>query len=115
MAQMAKLLELPALGSGVVVTTTWLVAAGQGAVPDTVYVYVPGAMVPASKSWLTTGLGPFHMPPLVGVPPKASKRFDGAWPRHMVIAPLLPALGALCTVTNTVVLLLGHGGGTLIA
>ncbi len=70
-------------------------------------------MVAGSKDPPAIALGPLHVPPVSGLPPKAVKRSLVGLLMHNVSEPSLPASGGACTATVTVLDTFTHGSGTL--
>jgi hypothetical protein len=103
----------PALGGVFTVTVTVAVASAQGDVPVTVYVYVPAVLVPGVNVPRLPPVkvdGPVHEPVPAGDPVKELNRLTDEPPEHTVFVPLLPALGAVLTVTTTVAVAVGEQG-----
>ena len=101
------------MGNWFSVTVTVAVAGAQGAVAVTVYTYAPGSIVAGSYIPPTTVLGPDHVPPTPGVPPKLFTKAIGALVLHKVMLPLVPATGAVVSVTVTVAVAVTHGNTPL--
>ena len=57
----------------------------------------------------TTGLGPLHVPPTLGVPPSCANKFTAPPTSQTVILPFVPAFVGVFSVTVTVALALMHG------
>ena len=92
----------PASGAACSLTVTVELALVQGAVPVTVYTYAPGSIAAGSYMPPATTLGPLHVPPASGVPPKAANsEAEAPFPQRSSV-PSTPASGAACSVTVTV-------------
>ena len=57
----------------------------------------------------TTALGPLHVPPACGVPPRLLIKLTGAPELQAVRDPFVPAFGAALSATVTVAASLTHG------
>ncbi len=70
-------------------------------------------MVAGSKDPPVIALGPLHVPPASGLPPKDVKRLLAGLLMQSVSAPSLPASGGACTATVTVLDTFTHSSRTL--
>src|SRR5690606_16580518 len=101
---------LPATGAMFTFTVVYAVSFAHGAVPETMYEYVPGGVVPGVKVPLTVALLAFFQIPLPsGFPPSTLINWKGPFVLHTVIVPSVPARGAITHVTCTVEEAEGHG------
>ncbi|MBZ0254146.1 MAG: hypothetical protein K8I02_12470, partial [Candidatus Methylomirabilis sp.] len=100
---------VPAFAGATSATVTVAVEFAHGATPVTVYTYGPGTIEAASYIPPTTGLGPLHVPPAAGAPPKESRRLIAAPFAQMLIERLVPALTGFCSATVTVAVALAQG------
>ena len=100
----------PGFGNDTTATVTVALTAAHGAVPGTVYVYVPVASVPGvNVPELAPPAGAVHVPPTSGVPPSAEKRSVEGLEMHKVTAPSDPAFGGTFCVIATVAWSLAQG------
>ena len=103
---------VPALGGWFTETVTEAVALGQGAVPRTVYVYIPAVVVPGMNTPLNVvvlGAGPVHVPVGLGVLPNAVNRFTLAPPEQRAMEFDDPAFATAFSNTVTTATSAAHG------
>src|SRR6185369_16307472 len=93
---------VPAFAMSVIATVTVADAFGQGALPPTLYVYTPSGSVAGSNVPLCGPVGPVHVPPGLGMPPRLPINCAGWLLVQMSNVPSSPGSGGATFVMSTV-------------